>query len=293
MGFLKSRESAFSPCPSCHSANVFRLVSKPLGDKVWYLARCLDCTQYYTDPLPTLEDITTFYTGEYHSELLSEEATELEFGPKFRGYADWICKYVRSGRSLDLGCTTGLFPHILKQRGFEAEGLELNPASAQWGAKHYGIPIRNEAFEVADYGENSFRLISMADVLEHALSPAVTLARVNSLLEDRGFAFISFPDIESIESRYFKALATSTGRDWMWGFCHVPLHTWEFTKSTAVDLFQRSGFQVVGFRRSYGLLEEPASLPLAILSSPARVLRIPFVGKKLGTQMEFVLQKRA
>lgn len=293
MGFLRSRESALSPCPKCHSTKAFRQFSKALGDKIWYLAQCLDCTQYYTDPLPTLDDITTFYSGEYHSDLLSAEATELQFGPKFRGYADWICNYVRDGSSLDLGCTTGLFPHILKQRGFEAEGLELNPASAQWGAKHYGIRIRNEAFEIADYSENSFRLISMADVLEHALSPADTLARVNRLLEHRGFAFISFPDIESIESRYFKALATSTGRDWMWGFCHVPLHTWEFTKATAVDLFHRSGFQVVGFRRSYGPIEDPGSLPLAILSSPARVLRIPFVGKKLGTQMEFILQRRA
>ena len=120
-------------------------------------------------------------------------------------------------------------------------------------------------------------------MFEHALSPAVTLARVNSLLEDRGFAFISFPDIESIESRYFKALASSTGRDWMWGFCHVPLHTWEFTKATAVDLFQRSGFQVVGFRRSYGPLEEPASLPLAILSSPALGVFDPLCRKETGS----------
>lgn len=292
MGFLKSRESAVSPCPSCHSTNAIRLFSKPSGDKVWYLARCLDCAQYYTDPLPTLDDISSFYSGAYHSELLSEEATEIEFGPKFRGYADWICTYVRSGRSLDLGCTTGLFPYILKQRGFDAEGLEINSVSAQWGAEHYGILIRNEAFEVADYGENSFKLISMADVLEHALSPAATLARVHRLLEDRGFVFISFPDIESVESRYLKALASSTGRDWIWGCCHIPLHTWEFTKATAVDLFQRSGFQVVGFRRSHGPIE-PAPLPLAVLSSPVRVLRIPFVGKRLGTQMEFILQKRA
>lgn len=292
MGSSKPRERAASACPACGSTNACRLFSKPCKDRIWHLARCMDCTQYYTDPLPTLDDIRSFYIGEYHADLQSEAATEAAFGKKFRGYADWISTFVQGGRSLDLGCTTGLFPHVLKQRGFDAEGLEINAASAEWGQQHYGITIRNEPFELADYGEGFFRLVSMADVLEHSLDPAVTLARVHAILEDGGFAFVSFPDIESIESRYFKAVARSTGRNWLWGCCHIPLHTWEFTRPTAEKLFRRSGFRVAGFRRSHlNTFERSSSLRLTVISSPPLILGVPFLGSRLGTQMEFVLQK--
>jgi hypothetical protein len=133
----------------------------------------------------------------------------------------------------------------------------------------------------------------MADVLEHSLDPSVTLARVNTLLEDNGYAFISFPDIESVESRYMRTLAQSTRRDWFWGCCHIPWHTWEFTRPTAERMFQKAGFEVAGFRRSRGPLPDPAPLSVAMLSSPVRLLGIPAVGGKLGTQMEFVLRKRS
>jgi 2-polyprenyl-3-methyl-5-hydroxy-6-metoxy-1,4-benzoquinol methylase len=291
MGSTKQQESAFSACPSCGSTRTARLFSKALHDRTWHLARCLSCLQHYTDPLPTLDDIRSFYTGDYHAELASEEASEAAFGKKFHGYADWICKHVRPGRSLDIGCTTGLFPRILRERGFDAEGLEINAASAEWGSKRYGITIRNEPFETADYSERSFRLISMADVLEHSLNPATTLARVHSVLEDGGFAFISFPDIESIESRYFQTLAVTTGRSWLWECCHIPLHTWEFTRSTAERLFRSAGFNIAGFRRAHLNTFEFTSPLLTVLSAPPLLLGLPFLGRKLGTQMEFILQK--
>jgi 2-polyprenyl-3-methyl-5-hydroxy-6-metoxy-1,4-benzoquinol methylase len=287
-----NRTPASNACPSCNSANAVRTFTTIHKGKTWHLANCLHCAQQYTDPLPTLDDIKTFYSDDYHTNLQSAESTEAAFGPKFRSYVDWICTFVKGGRSLDLGCTTGLLPYLLKQRGFEAEGLEINSVTAAWGAKQYDIPIRNEPFETAHYEEKSFALVSMGDVLEHSLDPAVSIARVHSILKDRGFAFISFPDIKSIESSYFKALALATRRSWLWSSGHVPLHTWEFTRPTAEALFNRSGFDVIGFRRSHANSYIRSSLRLAVLTSPPRILGIPFLGNKLGTQMEFVLRKK-
>jgi 2-polyprenyl-3-methyl-5-hydroxy-6-metoxy-1,4-benzoquinol methylase len=292
MSSQKTREAAYSPCPVCLSTNAVRLYSKPRQDRTWHLARCSDCLQHYTDPLPTLDDIKSFYSDEYHADLTSEQGSEGEFGKKFRGYADWILQHVPPGRSLDIGCTTGLFPYILKQRGFQSEGLEINTVTAQWGQEHYNIPIRNQPFETTTYDERAFRLISMADVLEHSLNPAATLNRVYSILEDDGFLFVSFPDIESIESRYFRALALATRRDWLWGCCHIPLHTWEFTRPTAENMFRNAGFNIVAFRRSHLNTFESSSSPLLnMLSAPPLLLQFPPLGRKLGTQMEFILRK--
>lgn len=280
-----------SPCPSCQSTQTDRIFRKDYRQSHWYLARCRSCAQHFTDPIPTLSDIESFYTGNYHESLCVDGRTEEVFGRKFHGYLQWVVQFVQRGRSLDLGCATGLFPHLLQKHGFQAEGLELNAATAQWGRQHYGIPIRNEPFETTDYPPETFDLVTLTDVLEHTLSPPVALDRVHRILRPHGFAMVTFPDIRSIESRYFQTLASITHREWLWLNCHIPLHTWEFTRPTAEAMFKHAGFAVVGFRRSHPATFQRSALVLALLSWPPLILKIPYLALRWGSQMEFILQK--
>jgi 2-polyprenyl-3-methyl-5-hydroxy-6-metoxy-1,4-benzoquinol methylase len=284
---------ASAACPNCGSSSAVRIFRKEFGAREWYLARCRSCRQHFTDPPPTLEDIVSFYGDGYHQELLSVELTQEAFGPKFGHYVNWIVPYLRAGgRTLDIGCSTGLLPYLLKERGFAAEGLELNAATAEFGRSHFGLTITNQPFETAAYEPGSFSLVSMMDVLEHALNPIVTLERVHSILEEGGHALIGFPDIQSLESHYFHTVARLTGRGWLWQNCHVPLHTWEFTRPTAEALFRRTGFRVVAFRRSHGVLIEKRSPLLALLYLPTRLLTLRPLSQLFGTQLEFVIQKQ-
>lgn len=259
----------------------------------WYLARCNSCKQHFTDPQPTLDDIVSFYGDGYHEELLSVENTLAIFGPKFESYIDWIGPHLHAGgRTLDIGCSTGLFPYLLKERGFAAEGLELNNTTAEFGRQQFHVPITNQPFETAAYQPGSFSLVSMTDVLEHSLSPIATLERVHEILEDGGHALITFPDISSVESQYFHACARLTGREWLWQNCHIPLHTWEFTRPTAEALFHRTGFRVAAFRRSHVILDEKRAALLNLLFLPSRLIGIPPLSKLFGTQLEFLIQKQ-
>lgn len=280
-----------SPCPACGSDQTAHIFHKSFHETQWHLAKCQSCAQHFTDPYPTLTDLKGFYAESYHSPLCFPGKTEAVFGEKFEGYLRWILKFVRSGRSLDLGCSTGLFPHLLQEHGFQAEGLEINPATAQWGQQHYGVKITSCAFEEADYLPETFSLVTLTDFLEHTLAPFDALQRVRRILQPHKFAFVTFPDIESIEARYFRMLALATKREWLWSNCHIPLHTWEFTRPTAESLFKRAGFHVVGFRRSHPAMFERSPLYLALLSCPSKILEIPYLATRLGTQMEFMLQK--
>ena len=283
--------SQVSSCPACGSHETARVFRKSFRESEWHLAKCEICEQQFTDPHPTLDDLKGFYADSYHSPLCSVGESEAAFGEKFESYLQWILKFVRNGRSLDLGCSTGLFPHLLGEHGFQAEGLEINPATAQWGQQHYGVKITTQAFEEAAYVPETFSLVTLTDFLEHTLAPLDALQRVQRVLQPNKFAFVTFPDIESIESRYFRMLASATKREWLWSNCHIPLHTWEFTRATAERLFKRAGFRVVGFRRSHPALFERSPLYLALLSSPSKILEIPYLALRLGTQMEFMLQK--
>ena len=66
-------------------------------------------------------------------------------------------------------------PALLKQVGFDAEGIEYNEASAKYGKEHYGVRIRVGDILQHRAELGSFDFISMTDVLEHAQHPCVDL----------------------------------------------------------------------------------------------------------------------
>jgi SAM-dependent methyltransferase len=283
--------SSPAPCPICgESASALR-ASRTVAFKSYRLLVCTRCGQNYCDPAPTAEEIVSFYQGDYHCELRQEGGTEKAFGAKYRRYRDWVVIFLRSGRSIDVGAATGLFPSMLKAAGFDAEGTEFNRASAEWGAAHYGIRIRLGGLEQIASESATFDLISMTDVLEHTENPLRALQAASRSLKPRGFMLITFPDIHSVESRYQRVLSTLTGKEWLWPCCHIPLHVWEFTPATARAMFARAGFDVVSFRRSQ---EAPEVLPglARLLFLPLYALRLPPLARLFGTQMEFMIRKR-
>jgi SAM-dependent methyltransferase len=279
-------------CPFCGDQRISRLYQRVEQGKIWRLAKCHQCDLHFTDPQPSAEDIKTFYTNDrYHSELRESGATEREFSNKYRRYLDWIRFFSPSGRTLDIGCATGLLVHLLDTAGYQAEGLEFNSRSAEWGIERYGIPIHIGTLEqFAGSGAAAYDVITVTDVIEHTERPLEALALVNRLLTPGGHAMVTFPDIRSVKSNYFRFVAWLTGRDWMWATCNVPFHTWEFTKGIAAECFRRSGFSIVGFRRTE-IYDAPDAFVSRAIHFPARVLTVPFLGRRFGSQMEFMLKK--
>jgi len=235
--------------------------------------------------------LAELYSNDYHAELRAPGATEAAFGPKFRRYADWIQSFCRSGRVLDIGCSTGLLVRMLCDRGFDAEGIELNAASANWAARHYGVKVQTDPLQEGLFESGRFDLMIMADVLEHTVTPLNYLKMVRKFLSPGGFMLISFPDIRSLESRYWLMTSRLARRRWLWTNCHIPHHIWEFTRSTAERMFLEAGFQVAGFRRHQPRPERHSSIPMRLLSLPTHVLRLPGISGACGTQMEFLIRR--
>lgn len=285
--------SVSQPCPMCGSSAVAVAAVKQEGPHTWSLARCRQCGLHFTDPRPTPEYLAERYSGDYHKDLRTEGGTEKSFGDKYRRYTDWLAPRLPAGaRVLDIGCATGGLVKMLRDRGLAAEGLELNADTAAWGRDHYGITIHNQPLEACDFAPGSFDAAILTDVLEHTLQPRDYLAGVGKLLSPHGLVLVTFPDIRSIESRYYRLLATLTGRQWLWKNLHIPLHIWEFTRPTAEACFGSAGFDVIAFRRNQVVDETSGSMLLKLLSLPSVVLGWPGIASRLGTQMEFVLRKR-
>jgi SAM-dependent methyltransferase len=253
------------------------------------LAHCVSCGLHFTDPAPTDSQISGFYSGDFHSQLRQEGASEQFAGERFRRHVDWIAKFVPSGRTLDVGCATGLLPRLLQDKGYAAEGLEMHPETARWGAAHYGVPIEIGGLERVASREGCYDLITLTEVVEHTPHPVEFLKAVNRLLKSGGYALVTFPDISSVKSRYYRLLATLTRREWVWVTCRIPLHIWEFTYATASASFARAGFSIAGFRRR----EEDGDFSgkFAALSWPLKPLNLDVLSRRLGSQMEFMIRK--
>jgi SAM-dependent methyltransferase len=285
--------SVSQPCPMCGSTAVVVEAVKEEGSKTWSLARCRRCGLHFTDPRPTPDYLAERYSGDYHKDLRTKGATEKSFGDKYRRYADWLAPRLPVGsRVLDIGCATGGLVKMLRDRGLAAEGLELNADTAVWGREHYGITIHNKPLEACDFAPGSLDAAILTDVLEHTLHPRDYLAGVGKMLSSNGLVLVTFPDIHSIESRYYRSLATLTRRPWLWKNLHIPLHIWEFTRATATACFGSAGFDVIAFRRHQVLDETRGSMMLKLISLPSVVLGWPGIASRFGTQMEFVLRKQ-
>jgi 2-polyprenyl-3-methyl-5-hydroxy-6-metoxy-1,4-benzoquinol methylase len=98
-------------------------------------------------------------------------------------------------RVLDIGCGVGPYVAALNQRGFQAEGIELDPECIRQ-AQALGRPVRRMDATKLTYADNSFDTCILIEVVEHldayekALREAGRVARRNLL--------ISVPAIDSI-----------------------------------------------------------------------------------------------
>ncbi len=287
-----SPSTPHEPCPACRGSDAEVIWSRPYRNRIWGLARCRACRLHFTVPTPTDEELRSFYAGDYHASLRAGEGTDRAFGPKFERYAERIAEVMRpGGRILDIGCSTGLLVRMLRDRGFDAEGIELNAESAAWGRERYGVRIHTEPIERCGLADGSLDGILLTDVLEHMRHPGDALRGIVRYLALGGRALVTFPDIGSIESRYRRALARVLRRPWLWTCCRAPLHVWEFTPESAQACFAQAGCEVVRFARTHVPTERHRSWALRAIEAPVALIGVPPIARLCGSQMEFVIER--
>jgi SAM-dependent methyltransferase len=104
-----------------------------------------------------------------------------------------------AGRVLDIGCSTGSLLALLKERGQEALGVEIDGEAAAMGRER-GLDIRigsiaDPAVLAGLRALGPFGAILCMDVLEHLTEPWKSLQEIRPLLADGGFLFCTLPNV--------------------------------------------------------------------------------------------------
>jgi len=131
------------------------------------------------------------------------------------------------GRLLDVGCQKGEFLHVMKQRGWDVQGVEFSSAPPNL----FGVPIVVGRLEDAPFPPGSFDLITLWAVLEHVHDPLIVLRHVRRLLKPTGRTLVLVPNFNSIPGRFLR-------------HDDVPRHLLMFTKRTLRMAAERVGLHV-------------------------------------------------
>jgi len=161
------------------------------------IVRCASCGFGQPAALPRLPD----YFARMYDQRWSEEWMEMELRS---GYKDLIFRTVLAGLEaraaggggrtlLDLGAHVGRLIQLAAERGWSAEGVELNPSTAAFAARETGLVVHRADASVLSAEGRRFAAVTLVDVLEHIPDPVPALAAARSVLRPGGWIAVKVP----------------------------------------------------------------------------------------------------
>ncbi len=237
------------PCPVCgrrDGAVVFVGEDRlhPVPGR-YPLRRCA-CGAYYLSPRPTAEALARHYPDAYLPFQGDPSRARRIWRRWDRRYA--MLKRIRAveaaygappGRLLDVGCATGAFLSVARDRGWDGVGLEPHPEAARYARQRHGLFVLPLPLEAAPFRSGAFDVVTLWDVLEHLPDPRRALRELARLLRPGGLLVLSLPNPTCPEARWF-------GPHWLgWD---VPRHLWLPTPDLLAQLLAEEGFRVQGWR---------------------------------------------
>ena len=237
------------------------------GDEILVdqLVRCNHCGLQYLTPRLKSDLILTGYSEGADDAFVSQNsARERTFDKSLRRIEDLK---PNKGRLLDIGTAGGAFLGVAYRRGWDVLGCEPNQWMADWGSNHYGIEILPGTIFDMVLPDSEFDVVTLWDVLEHTPDPKAVLLECQRILKPDGLLIVNYPDIDSLVSE-------AMGRKWVF---LLSVHLYYFTPRTIRRMLEKTGFDIMGFKRHWQSLE----LGYILFRMEPYVPRLSKVAKKM------------
>jgi len=200
-------------------------------------------------PQPDTSTLQSYYDKEYFlqrtergydnyfSNTVKEEVERIfRLNLKDISFYCWEKDYLRNNKnlnSLDIGCAAGYFVAYMKERGYDAHGVEISEDIAKYGREKLKLNIKITDFLNLEF-DTKFDLITSWASLEHMPDPVSFFRRINSILKPGGLLIIS--------TCCYGNLARLYGLNWR--YLNVPEHLFFFSKKSLINLGEKFGLKV-------------------------------------------------
>lgn len=211
----------------------------------WYgphpdIVRCRQCGLLFANPQEDPARRDSSYEEVQDPQYVEEEAGRVA---TFAEHLEAIEAVTRPARLLEVGCYTGVFLTLSRERGWQATGIEPSRWAAEVARRRAGVEVWPGT--IRDVGpklpSGLFDVVTLWDVIEHLADPLSDLREIQRLLAPGGMVFLSTFDMDSLAARVM-------GRRYPF---LMDMHLTYFTRRTLEGLLGKAGFRDVRFRR-YG-----------------------------------------
>jgi spore maturation protein CgeB len=192
--------SPIRPCPACGGLGA----ASHGAENGWALARCARCGVRFTVELPANEQLVELYDRMYtegnvyqrHLDEISRLAAGEREGAGLYRTLIFLKRYrPKAGdRLLEVGCGVGTFLVRARDRGWDAEGIDLSESAIRASREIHGMPVRVGNFTDLEFDANGYAAIVAWEVLEHLPNPRHFLAQARRLLRPGGIIACSVPN---------------------------------------------------------------------------------------------------
>lgn len=231
-------------CPVCKGDSireVFFSTDHTVSNEQYAIWECRDCSLRFTQNVPAEDAIGAYYASPaYISHTDSQEGLvnrmyHLVRRRTLASKASLIRKETgrQRGNILDLGCGTGAFLHFMKQRQWNATGIEPDETARLKAKALYNLePLPAKAFFTLP---GPFDAISLWHVLEHVHQLHIYIEKLGSLLSVTGKLFIAVPNYTSHDASHYGN---------RWAAYDVPRHLYHFSPASMKKLLDLHGLRI-------------------------------------------------
>lgn len=190
-------------CPLCESGNLDLLTNKVRFGNDACVFKCRECTLTFLDQTSFVFP-KDFYEREYHQTYITHVEPSA-FNPQAyyekmkKATRIWADKFmaILSGNEvvLDIGCSTGHFMDLVKDKTKKIYGYDLNRQEVDFCRNVLNLDVSNRPLHDR-FEEGTFDYITMIYVLEHIAEPGGFLESIKKFLKIDGKLIILVPNIQ-------------------------------------------------------------------------------------------------
>jgi SAM-dependent methyltransferase len=232
-GLLDDKYLESRYCPVCGSEKHRVIFLKNGGQYVV----CENCSMVFLNPVFKDEFLESYYINNNANQAGAHVDESTFYRSIYSSGIDQIATAKNCSTILDIGCSSGLFLDIAKERGFETFGIELNKLEFNI-AVNKGHKVWNEPVDRVEF-PFPFDVITLWDVFEHIKDGQAYLRFLRSHLVEDGLIFMQIPSSQSLAARILHERCNMFD-----GLEHVNL----YNEKTIRHLVDQVGYDVVGLK---------------------------------------------
>ena len=121
----------------------------------------------------------------------------------------------------------------------------MSAEAAKTAINRLKVPVIIGDFLTIEAEPNKYDLIALRHVLEHLVDPILALQKINFRLKTNGYALFEMPNIDALDMRLKRMLASTGIHQKQFPKNYLPGHCNEFCRASFQFLLEKTGFKLI------------------------------------------------